>query len=267
MAEKHRTYSKSGLERETLPLHPAVKLVNKDVVLPHDPTSEIIYQKPDLQEIPKAFVVIVSGGEDRERRYFKLLSNADRFERIKIDFIADPNKLNPTGMLEIALLKNERLTTSHNEEDDPDRIYLVSDVDQFMDELLEIKPVCSAEKLNLIISNSCFEVWLYYAYHSDFPSFVINPVDIKKISWKFKGWLPTVIRGGVKTNSAIYNIEQNIENAKSNYREDQNGIPELFSTNMYQLAEDLLPFIQPELNKLEVENKETEKKFRSKRNK
>jgi len=86
-----------------------------------------------------------------------------------------------------------------------------------------------------------------------------NPLNI---SGKLKGWLPNVIPGGVKPLKAILNIYPNIENAKKNYTEDANGKPSLFSTNMYLLAENLLPLIEPELTNYINEMKRTEAEFR-----
>ena len=66
---------------------------------------------------------------------------------------------------------------------------------------------------------------------------------------------------------AILSIYPNIENAKKNYNEDENGIPMLFSTNMYLLAEALLLLIEPELTNIIEENKRIEEKFRSRNKK
>ena len=169
-------------------------------------------------------------------------------------------------MLELAQYKKNRFKSSKHTDDEPDKIYLISDVDHFMTELLRIKPTCDSEKFKLIISNSCFEVWLYYAYHDVIPNFLI-PSDYLKISSKFKGWLPCVIRGGLNPEKAILDIYQNIENAKKNYMEDANGIPELFSTNMFELAQDLLPLIEPELTNMIDENQRIEAEYRERKKK
>lgn len=169
-------------------------------------------------------------------------------------------------MFELVEYKKTRYTPSLSRGDYPDKIYLISDIDYLMNELLRIKPKCESEGFNLIISNSCFDVWLYYAYHVTMPNFQL-PSDPLKISGKFKGWLPRVIRGGISPKKAILNIHINIKNAKINYREDENGIPLLFSTNMYLLAEDLLHFIEPELLKIIKENKRNEERFRSRNKK
>jgi len=266
MAEVKRTYSKGNPEKELL-LQQKKKTV--EVETQQVPVSDIQiegYQKTDIEEMPKAFFIIISGGEVREKDYFKMISVQDKFKRIKLEFIADPLKLSPDGMFELAEYKKARYTTSMNGDAEPDKIYLISDVDHFMNELLRIKPKCESEGFNLIISNSCFEVWLYYAYHDIIPNFPL-PIDPLKISSKFKGWLPSVIRGGIKPKKAILSIYPNIENAKKNYNEDENGIPMLFSTNMYLLAEALLLLIEPELTNIIEENKRIEEKFRNRNKK
>jgi hypothetical protein len=266
MTEVKPTYSKSSPERELLPKQkkitvstevPQVSLI--DIQLPD-------YKKPDIEEIPKTFFIIISGGEVREKDYFRFISIQDKFKRIKLEYIADPLKLSPDGMYELAEYKKAHYETSRNEDAEPDKIYLLSDVDHFINELLRIKPKCKNGGFHLIISNTCFEVWLYYAYLAVLPSFSL-PSDPLKISGKFKGWLPSVIPGGIKPKKAILSIYPNIENAKKNYREDENGIPLLFSTNMYLLAEDLVPLIEPELTNMIEENKRIEDEFRSKKKK
>lgn len=262
MPETLRTYSKANPEKELLPPK-IMKSVEAEVhAISAIQTQTEDYQKQDLEIMPKAFFVIISGGEAREKDYFKIISLHDKFERIKLEFIADPLKLSPDGMFEIAQYKKARYNSSKNTDEEPDKIYLISDVDDFMPEILGIKQKCLKEGFNLIISNSCFEVWLYYAYYDSLPNFTI-PSDYLKISSKFKGWLPSTIRGGVKTTRAILNIYSNIENARKNYKEDKNGIPELFSTNMFELAHDLLPLIEPELTDLIEDNKRIEAEYRS----
>jgi len=267
MAELKRTYSKGNPEKELLPQQ---KKKTVEVEARQMPISDIQiagYQKTDIEELPKAFFIIISGGEVREKDYFKIISHQDKFQRIKLEFISESNKLvNPTRMYELAIYKKKRLASSRNEDSEPDNFYLITDVDDFISELIKIHPLCLKENFRLMISNPCFELWLYYAHSCDIPNFPI-PDKVTKISGKFKGWADTAIRGGVKSKRAIFNIYPNIENAKKNYTEDENGIPVLFSTNMYLLAEDLLPLIEPELTNMIDDNKKNEEKFRSRNKK
>jgi hypothetical protein len=266
MADVKATYSKSSPERELLPEQIKKTVPGEVQQVPIVDIQQSDYQKPDIAELPKAFFIIISGGEVREKNYFRFISLQDKFKRIKLEFIADPLKLSPDGMFEVAEYKKAHYETSRNEDAEPDKMYLLSDVDDFINELLRIKPKCENAGFHLIISNSCFEVWLYYAYHDAIPSFPV-PTDPLKISSKFKGWLPSVISGGINPQKTILSIYSNIDNAKKNYRESESGIPLLFSTNMYLLAENLLPLIEPELTEMIVETKRIETEFRNKKKK
>ncbi|MDR1224626.1 MAG: RloB family protein [Tannerella sp.] len=104
------------------------------------------YRKKDGILLPKSFFVIVSGGEKTERLYFKIISNQDKFVKIRIEFIADSKRLNPKGLLETAKYKQEHYKTC--QENEADKVYIVSDVDDFIPELLKIKLECDA--LNFI---------------------------------------------------------------------------------------------------------------------
>lgn len=56
--------------------------------------------------------------------------------------------------------------------------------------------------------------------------------------------------GGVNPTKAIYDIETNIRNARATYVADANGIPTLFSTNMFELAERIQPLLKDGLEAL-----------------
>ena len=49
----------------------------------------------------------------------------------------------------------------------PDEYYVVSDVDEFKDHLICFQQKCQELNINLIISNPCIEVWLYYSKRAD----------------------------------------------------------------------------------------------------
>ena len=254
-----RSYAKSNPEKDTIPRP------EKTVVEKIEPLSEKIedagknYKKEDGTLQPKSFFVIVSGGEVRERNYFQIISNQDNFGRIKIEFVADPKQLNPDGLLEIAKYKQEHYKTS--QESTPDRIFIVSDIDHFYNDLVRISPECEKNNIPLIISNPCFEIWLYYGKNADKPADFIIPEDHLKISKSFKPYLGKKIKGGVNPKTDIFDVSVAIQNAKKNYEKDENGIPKLFSTNMFVLAEEFLPLIESELRKLnsQIERKRDKK--------
>jgi hypothetical protein len=249
-----RSYKKANPEKSVAQPRQREAVASEDIVAVSVKDAGQNYRKEDGILLPKSFFVIVSGGEKTERNYFKIISNHDRFRRIKIEFISDPGKGNPDRLLEVAKYKQEHYQSSQEKE--PDKIYIVSDVDHFISELLRIKPECEKLNIHLIISNSCFEVWLYYAYFKEITEFVI-PGNKLKISRNFRQWMPH----SINPTQAIFKIHTNIFNAKANYVEDTNGIPALFSTNMFLLAEALLPFIKDELDILIAENIRKSKEY------
>jgi len=248
-----RMYEKSNPEIKAF--LPQQKNVKEELTSFDKPIKDagINYKKEDSFLLPKSFFVIISGGEVRERNYFKIILNQDKFGRIKIEFISDPKQLNPDGLLETALFKKEHYKTS--QENSPDLIFIVSDMDHFYNDIVRIKSECVKANISLIISNSCFEIWLYYGRFEIKPTDFIIPEDNLKISKAFKTYLGNKVKGGVNPVEAIFDILVAIKNAKNNYEEDAYSIPKLFSTNMFVLAEKILPLIDSELKKLFEENK------------
>jgi hypothetical protein len=201
--------------------------------------------------------IIISGGEVREKDYFSLLKEKNGFTRVRVKFLDEDEDgkkgLSPDQMLPLA----QKVKTKYDEgkgEDLSDHIYLVSDVDHFRSELLRIKPICEEEGMQLIISNCSIEVWLYYGKRSEKPSNFEIPGNHLEISSAFKTYLGLEVKGGVNPRKAIFDVEVAIANAEKNYEEDAEGIPCLFSTQMYSLMQDILPLIKEELEALKEKN-------------
>ena len=113
--------------------------------------------------------------------------------------------------------------------------------------MVRIQPQCSKEHIGLIMSNPCFEIWLYYGKEDEPPNDFVAPMDKLKISQAFKTYLGTKVKGGVNPKKALYDIKSAINHAKKHYEKDDKGIPKLFSTNMFVLVSELLPLIDEEL--------------------
>ena len=209
------------------------------------------YTKPEASKVPQALFVIYSGGTEREKDYFHLIfRNPDLFPFVKIAFHAEPNfdEGGKPSIIKFAIEKTKEYQESASEEN-TDSYFLLTDVDHFENFMSEMQQDCDASNIALIISNSCFEVWLYYAEKSDRCDGFEIPQNKLEISSAFKTWANTQIKGGLKPTKAIFNIEQNIINAEQNYTEE-NGFPTLFSTQMYRLAEQMLPYVKDGLEQL-----------------
>lgn len=221
------------------------------------------YTKPEASKVPQALFVIYSGGTEREKDYFSLIDkNTELFPFIRIAFHADPNfdEGGKPSIVRFATEKTKEYQESASEEN-TDHYFLITDVDHFEQFLPAMRQECDANNIELIISNSCFEVWLYYAEKPDRPVDFVIPQNKLEISSSFKTWANTQIKGGLKPTKAIFNIEQNIANAKKNFVEE-NGFPTLFSTQMFRLAEQMLPFVNDGLEQLrsEIERRKIEHK-------
>lgn len=220
------------------------------------------YTKPEATKVPQALFVIYSGGTEREKDYFSLICrNTELFPFIRIDFHADPNfdEGGKPSIVRFATEKTKEYQESASNEN-ADHYFLITDVDHFEQYLPEMQQESNANDIELIISNSCFEIWLYYAEKTERPVDFVVPQNKLEISSAFKTWANTQIKGGLKPTKAIFNIEQNIANARKNYVEE-NGKPILFSTQMFRLAEKMLPLVRDGLEQLKngIERRRTKK--------
>ena len=200
------------------------------------------YSKAENLIQPEAFFVVFSNGEVREKNYFQWMMN--HCAKIRLEFFSNP--ISPDDLLADVLAKKKEYDSTASEEV-PDTYYMVTDVDHFYKTILRSKPDYEKENIRMVVSNPCFEVWLYYSKRSDkFEGFVM-PKELLKLSQEVKHFLNKQIPGGCNPKKAIFDIRENIMNARKNYDEDENGIPVLFATNMFFLAEDVLPYIVDEL--------------------
>jgi hypothetical protein len=255
MYERKNSYSKANDEQPERPVLKPRKIKVKQKAINLNKEIPDNYTKKDGQ-LSAALFVIVSGGVKREKDYFKKLSHIKTFPRIELHFIAKDKEsgeegLSPDKMYKVAKSIKDKFI-EENTQDFEDAIYLVADVDHFMNDLIKLKPLCKEDGLHLIISNPCLEIWLYYGKCAEIPNDFIVSENKLKISSEFKEYLNKVFEksGGIDPRKAIFDIHTAIKNAKKNYSDDENGIPKLFSTNMFILAENLLPLIQTELLKL-----------------
>lgn len=220
------------------------------------------YIKSDSFRYAKAYIVVFSGGTTREDGYFALISNEKLFPRFKFEFLPEPNfnKGGEPRIFEYAYKKVKVYKSSETTEY-PDDYYIISDVDHFYSHLVANKERCELLGIKLIISNPCFEVWLYYSKFSDRFEGCPVPQDDLKFSQTVKNFYNRT--GTIQTRSAILDIDNNIKNAKANYQEDDKLIPKRFSTNMYRFAEKILPFISEEISNIKKEREDKMVQYKS----
>ena len=231
------------------------------------------YTKPE-GELDTRILFILSGGTDREKNYFKMLKDDHNLERIKVAFASKKGQgLNPSQLLEVAnkSVDSKKFVAEDAsyrfENKNGDIIYLLQDIDEFEAEIRGLAKDRQPECLRWIVSNPAFEMWLYYHYYDNpLPKLkeATEKTTAERSRW-LKGYLPSIIKGGVRTTKAIAQMRTAIENSKSNYKEEE-GLPSLFSTQMHLLAEDILDTMGEEFDQMlerkAAFNKAMREKFR-----
>ena len=66
----------------------------------------------------------------------------------------------------------------------------------------------------------------------------------------FKEFVNAVIKGGFDPNTMPVEIIKAIKNAKSNVSRNTEGYLQLYATEVYLLAEEILPFVERDINRL-----------------
>lgn len=125
---------------------------------------------------------------------------------------------------------------------EPLRDFCKSNNDRFPKEYDEVKPY---QAWNVAQSNPCFEIWLYYHIYSDRPS------DDEASRYKtFAEFVSTVIAGGFDYQRDPARIDDAVSNAASNFEQQSNGNPALYSTEVYLLGEEIRSFVKRQIDKL-----------------
>lgn len=233
-------------------------------VSPLDAPLNSPYKRVVNQVRPTRLYIIISGGELKERHYF---SNLGRIVpigcAIPLYFIcptgiksgrnhAPHRGSSPQDIFDYWKAHYQTATNSltllgrtyHLTEND--RVYFVSDVDEFSLELQSLLKVDTPPFVRWAISNPCVEVWLYYScigVPSKDHCQLLENESISKRSQKLKS-LCNEHKGGIDPRKAPAVITTAIANARSfGYKEDEQGIPLLFCSSLLHFAEEFMEYL------------------------
>ena len=104
----------------------------------------------------------------------------------------------------------------------PLREFCAANNTAFPEMFSEVKPYSA---WNVVQSNPCFEIWLYYHFYKDAPK-----PEAVAIQPTFKAFVSSTITGGFDFQNDPVKIETAVVNAKANFKRDEESKPELFST-------------------------------------
>lgn len=224
----------------------------------HEPTTECkeesgtsvvskvlpAYQKSE-GVLSTNLVFVISGGEKREKNFLKELIKQRKLHSLRVAFMSEKGQgLQPYQMQarwnEIQSTGVFKINSQVYHLDTTDKVFLLSDLDEFYDQLEKIfKNNSNGDQGQWIVSNPCFEIWLYYCYlnnpEKDLECLVSEPVATR--SKKLKALGPTIVPRGLNPCKAFDQMAMGIENSRNYYRVDENGLPVLYATQMHEMAQ------------------------------
>lgn len=205
-----------------------------------------LYEKVEPFKNAKKIYVFCEG-ERKESDYFKFFQGFSS----NIDIIPFPNdngKSDPTKLMAHAEQNIENNSISLSEELD-DEIWFVLDTDRWNEgnKIDTLREFVKEKQLTykgwfVAQSNPSFEIWLYYHFNPEKPN--INEVEAAK---SFKDFVATKIKGGFDTRRMPLEIQQATLFAENNF-EIENGQPMLYSTEVFNLAKQIIHFTKSQLD-------------------
>ncbi len=242
----HSVYTKGEPQRRpsTPPASPTKSVSSQPSLPTVHPAAA--YQKGDAQ-LSVSLWFVLSGGEKREKNFFKALMDGPFIRSLRVKFLSAKHQgLMPYQMQEqwLKIQREKHLTIDGQDYtlEAFDRVYLLTDVDEFYDQLVQISAVPGPANARWVISNPCFEIWLYYCYlnQPDIDLVQLQNLPPAQLSKALKLRLHQLIPGGVNSELAFEQLKPGIAHSRQHYAEDASGLPICFATQMHQMAADML---------------------------
>jgi len=200
-------------------------------------------------------IYIFCEGERKEIDYFKFFQGFAS----NIDIIPIPNesgKSDPTKLKAQAELSIENNSISLSKEL-LDQVWFVIDTDRWNEgnKIGELKTFVEEKNKSynawfVAQSNPSFEIWLYYHFYSEKPKHEEVATFVS-----FKEFVAKKIKGGFDNRSMPLEIQQATSNAEKNF-ESENEQPKVYSTEVFNLAKQIINFTKAQLNQCLADLKE-----------
>ena len=252
------TYTKQNKEIDLLP-EENQKIKTKAVITSDNKTIPIIqlkgYEKAD-GNLSQSLMFVISGGEKTEKKFFKQLIEPKDYP-LRVLFTSKkgqgltPKQMN-TLWNDIQSTQEVAIKGQTYKLETIDKVYLITDVDHYYNELIAVtKNISNKYNNQWIISNPCFEIWIYYCNSNNPTNDLAELMNLNcdKRSQKLKQLVGVK---GFKSAGAFYSIEKGIKYSLEHYKEDENNIPTLYSTQMHILAKDIIETMNKNNNEYDV---------------
>lgn len=208
-------------------------------------------------------IYIFCEGRCREPDYFHYFQEKSSRLKVEVYEFGPEENNSPRGLMDMAkkcfYINDENLSVKY-ERQEQDEVWIVLDTDQDKrdsrrSQIDEVKKFCTENKgWNLVESNPCFEVWLYY-HQSNVKAAFEGDESCK--SWK--PFVHQLFKGGFDSRKHPLFIESAIHHAKKNYTENKDGHPEKSTTSVFLLGNSLFYTLKNEIDKPVKKHKELTK--------
>lgn len=192
-----------------------------------------IYEKKAPFKDATLFIIICEG-EKREPSYFQFFDGLT--SRIKVVPIpSEDGKSAPKH-----LIANAYKIIDDVQMQEDDQLWFVLDTDKWRDTIHDLRDAANAnENWHVAQSNPSFEVWLYYHFKNGYP----------ESDLKWKNVINDIINGGFDCTKHPCLIRIAHKNCKENYKAE-GYLPLQGSSQVYLLAEEIIPLVCNELDKM-----------------
>ncbi|MCX6277032.1 MAG: RloB family protein [Bacteroidetes bacterium] len=197
-------------------------------------------------------IFIFCEGAKREFDYFEFFKELDSRINLEVYKLHPHENNSPLGLLNIAekcMIMSDDNPNPKYSFIDGDEVWIVLDTDKDKElsrepQIEAIQKKCSEQaNWNLAQSNPCFEVWLYYHLHTDKPDFAKS-----EICAEWKKLVNGLISGGFDSRRHPIYIMAASNNAAQNFIVIK-GKPDVGSTEVFNLANSIIPLVSSKLEK------------------
>ena len=197
-----------------------------------------LYKKKEPFRDAKIFIIVCEG-EKREPAYFNFFNELT--SQLKVFPI--PNKKGRSSPTHLMSNANEALREFNSDGGDYE-LWFVLDTDKWKKHIHSLQEDCSTKpNWNILVSNPCFEVWLYYHFKNKPPN-----IENNSICQNWKKLIPQINDGGFDSTKHPTLLKHAINNSKVNFSED-GYLPNVGSTQVFRLGEQIYNLTKKILDK------------------
>lgn len=209
-----------------------------------------LYKREQPSKEAKSVFIFCEGAK-RERDYFSYFVNIDSRINIEVYPINDQEDNSPLGLLKIA----EECILGSNDDSKPkpkydfregDEVWIVLDIDKDKfnsrdPQFDEIRKKCeNTPNWYMVLSNPCFEVWLYFHLYAT------KAEELSEECKVWKSFVNSSVTGGFDARKHPVYIGAAICNAEKNFQLEDDK-PNIGCTEVYKLGNSIFPMIEDKI--------------------